>query len=160
MQWTSIVKNDEKTEKKRVYSAFSYAVLFFFRFDVAVSANGGRFTPPKPRSRPCASRNELTHSPRGSQCKHPLAHRHCLSYCRQATLQSRKSEVAPTPKIGLFSNEGELQIVFRRIMHRGQKLELRLWRSGVLSWVPLGETVDWFREMYGWFPQFFGQERA
>ena len=34
-------------------------------------------------------------------------------------------------------------------MHLGQKLELRLWRSGLLSWVPLGETVDWFREVYG-----------
>ena len=38
---------------------------------------------------------------------------------------------------------------FSRIMHRGQKLELRLWRNGFLSWGPLGETMDWFRELYG-----------
>ena len=56
--------------------------------------------------------------------------------------------------------EGQHQIIFRRIMHRGQKLELRLWRSGRLSWVPLGETVDWFREVWGWFPQFLGQKRT
>ena len=52
----------------------------------------------------------------------------------------KKSEVAPNPKIGLFSNEGQLQIIFRRIMHRGQKLELHPWRSRFLSWLPLGET--------------------
>ena len=51
--------------------------------------------------------------------------------------------------MGLLSNEGQLQIIFRRIMHRGQKLELRLWRSGFFSWVPLGATVDWFRDVYG-----------
>ena len=56
-----------------------------------------------------------------------------------------KSEVAPNPKTGLLSNEGQLQIIFGWIMHRWQKLELRLWRSGFLSWVPLGETVNWFR---------------
>ena len=33
--------------------------FFFFRFRFGVSANRGRFTPAKPRSRPCASRNEL-----------------------------------------------------------------------------------------------------
>ena len=38
----------------------------------------------------------------------------------------KKSEVAPNSKIGLFSNEAQLQIIFRLIMHRGQKLELRL----------------------------------
>ena len=32
-------------------------------------------------------------------------------------------------------------------MHRGQKLELRLWGSRLLSWVPLGETAAWFREV-------------
>ena len=37
---------------------------------------------------------------------------------------------------------------------------VRLWRSGVLSWVPLGETVDWFREVYGVFHQFVGQKRT
>ena len=60
----------------------------------------------------------------------------------------KQSEVAPNPKTDLFLNEGQLQTIFRRIMHRGQKLELRLWGSGFLSWVPAGETVDWFREMY------------
>ena len=38
----------------------------------------------------------------------------------------KKSEVAANPKMGLFSSEGHLQICFRRIMHRGQKLEVRL----------------------------------
>ena len=60
-----------------------------------------------------------------------------------------KSEVAPNPKTGLLSNEGQLQIIFGWIMHRWQKLELRLWRSGFFSWVPLGATVDWFRDVYG-----------
>ena len=52
-------------------------------------------------------------------------------------------------KKGLFWNEGQLQVIFRRIMRRGQKLELRLGRSGILSWVPLGQTADCFREVYG-----------
>ena len=43
-------------------------------------------------------------------------------------------------KLSLFLNEEQLQIFFCRIMHRGQKLELRLWRIEFLSWVPLGET--------------------
>ena len=34
-------------------------------------------------------------------------------------------------KTALFSNEGK--IIFRRIVHPGQKLELRLWRSGVFE---------------------------
>ena len=132
----------------------------FFSIRFGFSANRGRFTPAEPRNRMCASQYELTYSPKGTQCKNPLVHRRSSNYCRLAKIWFLKSEVAPNPKLGLFSNEGQLQIIFRRIMHRGQKLELRLWRSGFLSWVPLGETVDWFREMYGWFPQFMGQQRT
>ena len=32
----------------------------------------------------------------------------------------KQSEVAPKPKIGQFSNEGQLQIIFRRTFHRGR----------------------------------------
>ena len=53
----------------------------------------------------------------------------------------KQSEVAPNPKTDLFLNEGQLQTIFRRIMHRGQKLELRLWISGLVSSVLLGR--DW-----------------
>ena len=51
-----------------------------------------------------------------------------------------KIEVAPNTKIGLFSNKGQLQIILHRIMHSDPKLELRLWKSGLLSWIPLGDT--------------------
>ena len=65
-------------------------------------------------------------------------------------IRPRKSEVAPNPQIGPFSHEGQHQIIFRRIMHRGQKHELYAYGEAVLlSWVSLGETVDWFREAYG-----------
>ena len=47
-----------------------------------------------------------------------------------AKIWCQKSEVASNPKIGLFSNEGQLQIILRWIMHRRRKLELRLWKSG------------------------------
>ena len=120
----------------------------FFCPILGFSANRRRFTPAKPRSRPCASRNEFTYSARGTQCKNPLVHRRSSNYCRLAKISLKKPGVAPNPKIGPFSNEGELQINFRRIMHSGLKLELRLWRSGFLSLVALGETVDWFREVY------------
>ena len=43
-------------------------------------------------------------------------------------------------------------MIFRRIMHRGQKLKLRL-RTSMEKRVFLvghpSETVDWFREVYG-----------
>ena len=79
--------------------------FFFSRFDFGFSANRGHFTPAKPRSRPCASRNELTYSPRGVKCKHPLVHRRSSNYCRLAKIWFTKSEVAPNPKVGLFSRD-------------------------------------------------------
>ena len=124
------------------------------------SANRRRFTPAKPRIRPCASRNEFTHSPRGTQLKNPFLHRRSSNYCRLAKIGPKKSEVPSNPTIGLFSDCGQLQTIFRRNMHRGQKLELRLWRSGFFSWVPLGETLDSFREAHGLFPRFIGQKRT
>ena len=70
---------------------------------------------------------------------------------RTSQILIRKSEVAPNPKISLFSNEGQLQIIFRRIMYRGPKLEPSLWRSGVFLAGYLSErqtAVDWFSEAY------------
>ena len=92
--------------------------------------------------------------------KNPLVDRRSSNYCLPAKIWSKKSELAPNPKIGLFTNEGQLQIIFCRIMHRGQQLELRLCGSGFLSWVTLGDTVDWFREVHRWFPQLIRQKRT
>ena len=48
-----------------------------------------------------------------------------------------KSEVAPNKNSPSFERGTASDIFF----YRGQKLELRLWKSGFLSWVPLGETA-------------------
>ena len=63
---------------------FSSFFFFFFRSDSGFSANRRRFTPANPRSRPCASRNEFTYAPRGTQLKNPLLHRRSSNYCRLA----------------------------------------------------------------------------
>ena len=118
---------------------FSSFFFFFFRSDSGFSANRRRFTPAKPRSRPCAAWNEFTYERYPTQkSASPPVQFEWLPTSRNLT---QKYEAAANPKTGLFPNEGQLQTTFRRTMHRGQKLELRLWRSGLLSWVPLGETA-------------------
>ena len=64
----------------------------------------------------------------------------------------KKSEVAANPKMGLFSSEGHLQICFRRIMHRGQKLEVRLKH--------LNFELGTSRRGCGLALQFMGQKRT
>ena len=152
---------------RHIQSGFDYALnkqpkktWWRMLFQLLTNTKSGRFTLAKLRNRPCASQNEFTYSPRGTQCNNPLVHQRSSNYCPLAKFWPKKSKEAPNPKIGFFSNEGQLQIIFRRNMHRGPKLEQRLWRSGCLSWVPLGETVDWFWEAYCWFPQFMGQKRT
>ena len=141
---------DNRSEMRHIMNipicimAVPYAVISFFRFDFDFSANLGRFAPATPRNRPCACRNEFIYSERYS---YPMQKSACppVQFELFPTIQTQ-----PNPKINLFSNEGQLRIIFRRIMHRGQELELRQWRSGIWSWVPLREiAVDWFRVVYG-----------
>lgn len=44
-------------------------------------------------------------------------------------LTQKKTEVAPSQKIGLFSDQGPLQIIFGRTTHRWQALVLHLWKN-------------------------------
>ena len=135
----------------------TYAVLFFFD-SMGFSANRGRFTLAKPRSRPCASRNEFICSlerypAQESEC--PPAQFELLPNSQDLTQEIWSSSKSRSRPILYFANEGQLQI-FRGTMHRRQKLELCLWRSGCLSWIHLGETADSFREVCCWFPRFSG----
>ena len=106
------------------------------------------FQPAKQRSRPRACRNKSTYCPMRSSkvCFSASAVRNIAH--QQKSDRGKKSEVALNPKISLFS-EGQRQFLFRRIMHGVQELKLRLWRSGFLSWVPLEETLNLFRNAVG-----------
>ena len=145
------------------------ATSFFFRFHLGFWANHRRFTPTRQRSRPCASRNEFPYSPTGTQCENPLLHRCSSNSCWLAKIWLKKSEknrssIKSKNRPNFWRGTGQLQIVFRRIMHRGQKLELLLWRSGFFSSVPLGcFGLLWIGSqkcMAGWFPQLIGQKRT
>ena len=130
-------------------------IFFPIRFGLLSLSYRTRFTPAKPRSRPCAFRNEFAYS---TLREIPNANSACppAQFELLPTSQNLiyKIEVAPNTKIGLFSNKGQLQIILHRIMHSDPKLELRLWKSGLLSWIPLGDTsrrdysVDWFRSAW------------
>ena len=60
--------------------------VLFFLFDFRFSASRGRFTPAEARNRPCASQNEITYSPRGTQVKNSLFHRRSSYYCSLAKI--------------------------------------------------------------------------
>ena len=66
--------------------------FFFFRFDLGFSANRRHLRSAKPRSRPCASRNDFTYSSRGAQLINPLLYRRRSSYCRLARIWPPKFE--------------------------------------------------------------------
>ena len=77
--------------------------FLFFRINLGFSANQGRFTPEKPWSQPCASRNEFTYSPRGTACKNPLVHR---SDTKNLTkLQKKRSVLERGTASGYFSSD-------------------------------------------------------
>ena len=54
----------------------------------------------------------------------------------------------------------ELQIIFLSDYAPWANTRTPLLRSGFLSWVPLGEAVDWLREVYDSIPQFIGMKRT
>ena len=120
---------------------------FFFRFDFGIlKPIYVRFSPAKRRSRRCASRNCFT-SPERYWIQKPA--------CQPVWSKKMKTKTRP-----FLAREADYY--FSSEYAPWAKLELclcRLCRSGFLSWVPLGETVDWLREVWGWFAQFVGRKR-